>query len=210
VIRAVFFDVGETLVDETRAWEDHARRLGVPRLTLMGVLGGLIARGEGHEKAFELVAPGRGQGRGQGVTRTDLYADALPCLEELARRGVGTGIAGNWPEEQLRGLDLPVRWLASPATLGARKPDLAFFHALVARTGYPAHEVAYVGDRIDFDVLPAADAGLVPVFLRRGPWGILQDGQPGTERARLRLTGLAELPDALSQLRAGTGGVSPA
>ncbi len=34
-IRAVCFDVGETLIDETRHWGEWADFLGVPRLTLL-------------------------------------------------------------------------------------------------------------------------------------------------------------------------------
>ena len=45
-VKAVVFDVGETLVDETELWERHADASGVPRFTLMGVLGGLAARGD--------------------------------------------------------------------------------------------------------------------------------------------------------------------
>lgn len=35
VVRAVVFDVGETLVDETRTWSVLADRVGVTRLTLL-------------------------------------------------------------------------------------------------------------------------------------------------------------------------------
>ena len=51
-IRAVVFDIGETLVDETRHWSAVARYTGVPELTLMGVLGGLIERRESHRSLF--------------------------------------------------------------------------------------------------------------------------------------------------------------
>src|SRR2546421_90534 len=44
-IRAVFFDVGETLVDETRQWGAWADWLGIPRLTCFAVLGA-VGRGE--------------------------------------------------------------------------------------------------------------------------------------------------------------------
>src|SRR5206468_832176 len=57
-IRAVFFDAGETLFDETRSWSAWADWLGVPRLTLLASLGVVLARGEHHTKAFELVRPG--------------------------------------------------------------------------------------------------------------------------------------------------------
>lgn len=38
-VDAVVFDIGETLVDETRMWESWADWLGVPRLTLLGLIG---------------------------------------------------------------------------------------------------------------------------------------------------------------------------
>ncbi|MGH9098837.1 MAG: HAD hydrolase-like protein, partial [Acidimicrobiales bacterium] len=36
-----------------------------------------------------------------------------------------------------------------------------------------SEQVAYVGDRLDNDVLPAKAAGMFAVFIRRGPWGHL-------------------------------------
>jgi hypothetical protein len=47
---AVVFDVGETLVDESRAWSAQAERAGVTPFTLMGLLGVLMARGEDHRR----------------------------------------------------------------------------------------------------------------------------------------------------------------
>ncbi len=38
-MKAVVFDVGETLVDETRYWDEWADWLGVPRFTFFAVLG---------------------------------------------------------------------------------------------------------------------------------------------------------------------------
>ena len=63
--------------------------------------------------------------------------------------------------------------------------------------GFPVGEVAYVGDRLDNDIGPAAACGLISVWLRRGPWGLLQRGG---EHARLRIDSLAELPEGLSSL----------
>jgi len=60
-----------------------------------------------------------------------------------------------------------------------------------------AAELAYVGDRVDNDVLPAAAAGMVAVHVRRGPWGRLQRTLP---EAALGLDDLASLPDALASL----------
>ena len=57
MVRAVVFDVGETLIDETRIWTRWADRLGVPALTFLGVLGGCAALDLSHRHAFEMVRP---------------------------------------------------------------------------------------------------------------------------------------------------------
>ena len=57
-MRAVVFDVGETLVDETRMWTDWADWLGVPRLTFLASLGAVIARGGDHRAVFDMVRSG--------------------------------------------------------------------------------------------------------------------------------------------------------
>ena len=49
-VRWVVFDVGETLVDESRLWEATAEQCGVSVATVCGVLGGLIERGEDYHR----------------------------------------------------------------------------------------------------------------------------------------------------------------
>ena len=58
MITTVVFDVGETLVDETRHWGEWADWMGVPRLTFFAVLGAVIDRGLPHRQVFELLQPG--------------------------------------------------------------------------------------------------------------------------------------------------------
>jgi HAD superfamily hydrolase (TIGR01509 family) len=212
-VAAVVFDVGETLVDETRAWEGWADWLDVPRLTFLGLLGAVIARGDHHRAVFELVRPGfdyqaalaarDAAGQPHGFDARDLYPDARGCLAELRRRGYQIGVVGNQPrlsEPALREAALPCDWLGSSERWGLHKPDPRFFARVVEETGLSPDRVAYVGDRLDNDVLPALEAGLVGIFLRRGPWGYLHAERPEVARAQLRLDGLAGLPDALDAL----------
>jgi hypothetical protein len=56
-VQAVVFDVGETLLDESRSWSEWARWLGVSDLALAAVLGATIAGGPGHVEALRIVAP---------------------------------------------------------------------------------------------------------------------------------------------------------
>ncbi|MBK9943114.1 MAG: HAD family hydrolase [Kouleothrix sp.] len=210
-IEVVFFDVGETLVDETRLWAGWAEWLGVPLLTFFGVLGGVIARGEHHRRVFEIVRPGidlvreqaARQAAGQAVVLEprDFYPDALACLAALRRRGYRVGLAGNQPaeaEQALRAMNLPVEYVASSAGWGIEKPAPEFFARMAALAGAPPERIAYVGDRADNDVAPAAAAGMLAVFLLRGPWACLQAGSPAAARAHLRISTLAELPEALA------------
>ena len=57
-IEAVFFDVGETLIDESREWNEWADDLGVSRFSFHALLGSLIESGQHHRRVFEIVKPG--------------------------------------------------------------------------------------------------------------------------------------------------------
>ena len=207
-IRAVFFDIGETLVDETRMWSAWADALEVPRLTLLGLLGAAIARGEHHRSVFDHFSPARvamARNRMGSVERLvpgDLYPDAMPCLSALRARGLRIGITGNQPAEMEAALvaaGVPVDVVGSSERWGVEKPAPEFFRRLVAESGHAAPELLHVGDRLDNDVLPALQEGLRAVLIRRGPWGLLHAAQAG---ASIRvLDSLMEVPELVDPLR---------
>ncbi len=96
-IQAVVFDIGETLVDETRHWAAVAQYAGIPQLTLMGVLGGLIEGREHHRSLFgflqiESVDPNI---FGYRIEEQDLYPDVVSILRQLKTAGYVIGITGN-------------------------------------------------------------------------------------------------------------------
>lgn len=201
-LRAVFFDVGETLVDERRYWREVAGLAGVPEHALLAALGVTVERGEDHTALFRHLGIERPAEIDETVVYDveDLYPDALGCLEAVRAAGYRVGVAGNQSaalEAWARAVDLPVDVIGSSAGWGVRKPSSAFFERVVEEAGFVASEVAYVGDRVDNDVLPAASAGLVAVHVRRGPWGMLQ---PTPQEAALGVDDLASLPAALASL----------
>ena len=202
VLRAVFFDVGETLVDEERWWRELADRCGVRPHVLWAAVGFTIARGEEHHALWDhLGIEEPGWPPDLMYSFSDLYPDAIPCLQAVRELGLRVGIAGNQTEvleAWAREAELPADFIASSASLGVRKPDPRFFELLVELAGCSPSEVAYVGDRVDNDVFPAAAAGLVAVHLRRGPWGRLQQTPP---EATFGLDDLTSLPDELASLR---------
>lgn len=204
----VVFDIGEVLVDETRVWSIWADLIGTSPLTFAAVLGAAVVQGEDHHAVFEHLAPNldwqpleeEHEERYGGFREDDLYRDVRPCLEAISGQGRTVVLAGNQPARrsaQLRALDLPAAEIVTSDELGAEKPAAAFFHGVCARVGdVPTEQVLYVGDRVDNDVLPAAAAGLRTCWLRRGPWGVLQD-LPLDDDADLVLDGLGELPHLL-------------
>ena len=189
-VTAVVFDVGETLVDETAMWERAADAIGVPRFTLMGVLGGLAARGEHHDRVWELLGAAKPAATWEP---DDLYDDALTCLRDLRARGLRVGAVGNTPESAEEMLREHVDFVGSSGRWAVEKPAPAFFDRVVEEAGADPAEIAYVGDRVDNDVEPALAAGMVAVHVRRGPWGVLHEPPAGA----LRIESLAELPEAL-------------
>ncbi|HYI73994.1 MAG TPA: HAD family hydrolase [Gaiellaceae bacterium] len=202
-LKAVVFDVGETLVDEERWWRHLSDREGLQPHVVWAALGVTIERGEEHDALWAHLGidqPPRWWTELQ-YSLDDLYPDALDCLHRVREQGLRVGIVGNQTaalEAWARESKLPADVISSSASLGVRKPDPAFFEAVVELMESRADEVAYVGDRVDNDVLPAARAGLVAVHVRRGPWGRLQRTPP---EAALGLDDLASLPDALASLR---------
>jgi HAD superfamily hydrolase (TIGR01509 family) len=190
LVNTVVFDVGETLVDETGIWERAADAAGVPRFTLMGILGGLAARGERHSRVWDLLGVEQPASTWE---RDELYPDALPCVDRLRSRGLRVGAVGNTPASVEDDLRAHFDFVGSSTRWGVEKPAPAFFGRIVDESGVPSHEIAYVGDRVDNDVRPALAAGMVAVHVRRGPWGYLHEPPPEA----LRVGGLDELPRVL-------------
>lgn len=210
-IRAVFFDVGETLVDETRHWGLWADHLGVPRFTFYAALGSVISEGRHHRDVFRIFDPDFdyhaawqervARGESYEFLASDFYPDAIPCLRELKRLGYKVGIAGNQPEgceAALRRAGVEADIMASSALWGVEKPSLEFFERIIAASGMQADAIAYVGDHVTNDIEPALRSGLSPVFIRRGPWAYLRGS--GAAVARAEIASLSQLPQIIASL----------
>jgi FMN phosphatase YigB (HAD superfamily) len=210
----VFFDVGETLINETRLWDGWAAYLGIPADEFRSALVDVIANGEHHQKVFERFRPGfdlvsaRHERSCCGdidvFDDRDVYPDVLPCLRMLREWGYLVGIAGNQPREAheaLRKAGFEVDLVGSSADWGVEKPSLAFFARVIEIANVPASSIAYVGDRLDNDVLPALDAGMAAIFVKRGPWGALHATRPEIARATAVIDNLTQLPAVLDTIQ---------
>ena len=101
---------------------------------------------------------------------------------------------GNTPVEAEELLREHVDFVGSSARWGVEKPAVRRSSSRSPpRPACAATEIAYVGDRVDNDVVPALAAGMVAVHIRRGPWGHLHE----PPAAALRIASLDELPQVL-------------
>ncbi len=207
--RWICLDVGETLIDETRIWSLWADELGVPRLTFLAALGAVIAGGGDHRDVFPLFGAedwrerhATVEGAYGGFAPHDLYPDALRCLQALRDAGYRLAITANQPAEraaQLKAIGVEVEVMAMSEAMGVNKPDPAFFTRTLELLGDPdPASVAYVGDRVDNDVLPSAAAGMRAVWIRRGPWGVIGDAPPPGVAA-LTVDSLDELAECIGE-----------
>jgi FMN hydrolase / 5-amino-6-(5-phospho-D-ribitylamino)uracil phosphatase len=211
--RWVVLDVGETIIDETRVWSIWADMLGIPRLTFMAGFGAVLARGGEHRDVFELfnvpdwrTAWPEHEAIYGGFQADDLYPDALSAMDALRARGYRVAVIGNQPasrDAELRRIGVDAEVIAMSAEMGAAKPSQLFFEQVLELLGSPSPAtVAYVGDRVDNDVLPATVAGMRAVWIRRGPWGYIERLPEGVSPA-LIVGSLTELAERIDDAWAG-------
>jgi len=209
-LRAAVFDFGETLLSEERAWGVWADWIGVTHQELFAAIGATVEGRYPHRHALELCRPGFDLRRAfaereaAGIPRHeelyDVYPDAAPALARLRAAGLRVGFAGNQPagaESSLADLVADGDLVATSADWGVAKPSPEFFARIVEALDLPAAEIAYIGDRVDNDILPAAAAGMFTVHLRRGPWGVIQAAWPEAKRASTTASNLDEAVTAI-------------
>ncbi|MFJ9214209.1 HAD family hydrolase [Streptomyces sp. NPDC102264] len=215
MIRAVVFDVGECLVDETREYGTWADWLGVPRHTFAAMFGAVIAQGRDYRDVFQEFEPGfdlheqrqarADVGQPEHFDESDLYDDVRPALAQLRADGLWLGIAGNQTVRAggiLRDLFTDdVDLIGTSDDWGASKPDLLFFERVAEVVPYEPGEILYVGDRLENDVKPAIAAGMPTALIHRGPWATIQWNSDDAKRLpTLRIDSLGELSEQIAKL----------
>src|SRR5687768_16001955 len=85
VIRAVVFDLGKCIVNESREYGTWADRPGVPRHTFWRSLGVVIARGVDYSETFQVFRPGFDLDESVRQRRRPLAGRRLHDLHRSAR-----------------------------------------------------------------------------------------------------------------------------
>ena len=171
----LFFDVGSTLVDETRAYDRRVWDMisGTDITFSMFDSKRLQFARQGFDGNSEAI-------RYFGLTKTPWhsedeipFADAAETLAALKARGYHLGIIANQNAGVAQRLDT---WgllqyfdvVAASAELGVAKPGREIFEKAFEMAGCQPCDAVMVGDRLDNDIRPAKALGMKTVWIRKG------------------------------------------
>ena len=175
-IQWIFFDIGSTLVDEEEAYRHRVRDM---------VLGSQVTFEQFWEKREQFARAGcDGDKKAAaffGLQKTPWhsedeapYPESADVLQELAARGYRLGVIANQnPGAKSRldgwGLGAFFTVIASSSELGISKPDRRIFCRALEMAECRPENAVMVGDRLDNDIRPAKEIGMMTVRVRRGP-----------------------------------------
>ena len=99
---------------------------------------------------------------------------AKETLDELNRMGVKTAVISNLDftgdllRDTLNDLfpDNQFQFVIASSDYGIRKPNHYIFDAGIARSGFDASDIWYVGDKIPVDVKGSSGVGMIPVLFK--------------------------------------------
>ena len=211
--RWLFFDLGNTLISEERAWERRIQRLA-SSLERYGRRRGIeevraALREASEEFALRLIT------RAIEKLIDDLeyrkliltearydkelespYEGAEETLRKLSSR-YRIGVIANQPagtEERLRkwGLMSFISICLSSAEVGLEKPDPAIFQLALSQSGCEPEQAVMIGDRLDNDIRPARLLGWKTIRIAQG-FARFQSPRDGMDEADITLANLKGL-----------------
>ncbi len=132
-----------------------------------------------------------------------LEPDVKPCLDALAGR-YRLGIIANQPSQVRYAMsrdgieDFFEIWGVSD-DIGLEKPDPRLYAHVLYTAGISPMHTVMLGDRLDYDVIPAKTAGMRAVWILRGEAPEHPTG-PQLAEADAAVRSLAEIPEVLAAL----------
>lgn len=202
-IKWIFFDVGSTLVDETKAYDHRAKEM---------LQNTNITFDEFDNKRIEFAKLGY-DGNSQAIKYFQLektpwpssmevpFADVANTLETLKKRGYNLGIIANQElgtKERLQqqGILQYIDLVIASAEEGVAKPDEKIFKIPLERAACKSDNAIMIGDRIDNDIIPAKKLGFHTIWIKQGfgqYWNITKE----KETPDYTVCSLSELCDIL-------------
>jgi len=199
-IKWIFFDLGSTLVDETRVYEKR-----IAHLTEQGH----VDREEfikavcrcAETSATPIGTAAELFGIGELLPPWDnslerLYPNVPEVLQYLLQKYKLGVIANQTPgtEDRLRQWEIAQYFtvIAASAEEGCAKPDPKLFQIALERAECQPHEAIMIGDRLDNDMEPAKRLGMRTIRIRQSLSSYQKDGS-GNRKPDVTIDNLKEL-----------------
>ena len=173
-VKWLFFDIGSTLVDETKVYDDIFQKIavaaGVSAEYVKNMAIGFYRQNKrGHREVMRLLGVEYPK---WSPLYEELYPDTVKCLEALEKK-YHLGIIANQihgAEKRLEGMGIRRYFdlIVTSAEEGVAKPDPGIFRIALNRAGCAPEQAVMIGDRIDNDIVPAKQMGMKTVRIKQG------------------------------------------
>lgn len=197
-IKWLFFDIGSTLVDETKVYDDIFQKIAIAanvseEYVRTQAIEFCKQNKRGHREVMKLLGVEYPE---WSPLYEELYPDTAKCLQSLEKKYKLGIIANQIPgaEKRLEGMGIRQFFdvIVASAEEGVTKPDPRIFRIALDRTGCAPEQAVMIGDRIDNDIVPAKQLGMKTVWIKQGVgqyWNIQGD----CETPEFEVNSLSEL-----------------
>ena len=197
-IKWLFFDIGSTLVDETKVYDDIFQKIAIAanvseEYVRTQAIEFCKQNKRGHREVMKLLGVEYPE---WSPLYEELYPDTAKCLRSLEKKYKLGIIANQIPGAEKRLEDMGIRQffdvIVASAEEGVAKPDPRIFRIALDRTGCAPEQAVMIGDRIDNDIVPAKQLGMKTVWIKQGVgqyWNIQGD----CETPEFEVNSLSEL-----------------
>jgi len=197
-IKWLFFDIGSTLVDESKAYEKRMRSVAkAANVSYEYVYDTALYFYRQNKKGdLEVIKLLNAEKPEWSHEEELLYNDTEECLKNLSRK-YKIGVIANQSlgsEKRLEnfGILKYIDLVIASAETGAAKPDKRIFEIALERSNCEAYRAVMIGDRIDNDIVPAKMLGMRTIWIKQGfgrYWNITREN----ERADYEVNSLTEI-----------------
>ena len=169
----LFFDVGSTLVNEEKAYQDRIKQaLADTNISYAAFYQTMIHYFKENKKGDAEALNDYGLKRPSWRSDLEvLYPDCKQVPKTLHQHYKIGIIANQLPNLQARlrrfGIDSWIDLVISSADVGLTKPNLAIFKLALQQAHCLAEHAVMIGDRLDNDILPAKQLGMRTIWIRQ-------------------------------------------
>jgi len=197
-IKWVFFDVGSTLVDESKAYEYRMKKIAeLSDVTYEDIYKCAISFYKENKKGDLETAKQFGVEIPEWKSQYEvLYIDAEACLRKLSkdyRIGViANQLLGTSKRLENFGILKYIDLVVASAEEGVSKPNRRIFEIALEKSNCKPENAVMIGDRIDNDIVPAKQLGMKTIWVKQGfggLWNIMDE----SEMADIEVNNLSDI-----------------